>query len=246
VKAGSLTGGINGNPSQAVDLQAGVEVTTSSAYNNASATNLDWESLSAEWHYSDWASHSSHAEIWCDPYTAASWDTEYDTFGFGVNWEGTCTGTKESVKADGSEASSATPPSLPSLPVSSTATTATALNTIGTLTTAQLRTKAIAISTLLGESTPTIEAAEGTRAATVAAATPAFWFSETTAQQDWLNGATDAVVLHGNFSVPGTSIDGTTLSLVLDAKTGAVTAFDLATASQQQPDLAQLGTVKQL
>ncbi len=67
VHSGTFTGGINGQPSYALALEAGVETTTTSAYNYASATNLDWEDLQGGWHYSDWASGTGHAEIYLQP-----------------------------------------------------------------------------------------------------------------------------------------------------------------------------------
>jgi hypothetical protein len=50
VKAGPLTGGVNGNPSQATSITTGVETTTASALNSAGARNLDWEDLKGKWH----------------------------------------------------------------------------------------------------------------------------------------------------------------------------------------------------
>ncbi len=238
VKAGSFTGGINGNASVASALEAGVETTTGSAHNVASATNLDWEDLSGAWHYSNWASGSGHAEIICIAPATATWDVLYDTFGFGVNWNSRCTGESLALPDSGpSEASAVGSPGALALTSGSSP-----------LTLDQVRTEAESIAAQAGDGSPTGgEVVEAARSAAVASATPAFSLSEAGAQREWAGGMTDAVVLHGEFTLPaadipgprgmsGTAVTGTTLGLVLDAHSGAVTAFDLVGESGRQPD----------
>jgi hypothetical protein len=123
------------------------------------------------------------------------------------------------------------------------------------MTMAEVKSRVTAISASVGEPAPSsIEVAKASRARAVGAATPAFWFSETPEQQEWLGGSTYAVVLHGHFEAAAVSPNEresqakpyTTLSLVLDAKTGAVTTFNLSNSGQQQPALDELGAVSAL
>jgi hypothetical protein len=248
VKAGTLTGGINGNSSNATTLQAGVETTTETAHNIASATNLDWQDLQNHWHYSNWASRSSHAFIWCESPATATWDVKYDTFGYGVNWNTSCAASGNALVNPKEGGSSSVVPKQSSVGVAPT----------GKLTSERLKTEVDDIATSAGESSPSkVEVTSGPRADSVASATPAFSLADTPEQHEWLSGTTYAVVLHGHFTfpsalVPGGAVHaiptptGTTLSLVIDASTGAVTSFDLTEASQQQPNLAAIGAVKSL
>jgi len=75
-------------------------------------------------------------------------------------------------------------------------------------------------------------------------------------RKEWLNESTYAVVLHGHFesaAAGGAPPEDeshtkpyTTLSLVLDAKTGEVSAFALTEPSQHQPEISALGDVSTL
>jgi hypothetical protein len=90
----------------------------------------------------------------------------------------------------------------------------------------------------------------------MAAVTPGSSFVETGERKEWLNESTYAVVLHGHFesaAAGGAQPEGeshakpyTTLSLVLDAKTGEVSAFGLTEPSQHQPEISALGDVSTL
>jgi hypothetical protein len=248
VKAGTLTGGVNGNPASATSITAGVETTSASALNSAGARNLDWEDLKEKWHFSNWSSGSGHAEITCNSPAEAVWDTRYAVFSFGVNIGIGCTRGADALA----------PPTIsPSLrPAGADAAAITPnFSATSTMTTAELRSRVLAISASLGDAAPSsIEMVQGSRASTVAAATPSVWFSETPEQQQWLAGLTFGVVVHGSFesvgSAPGQSPSQakpyTTLGLVVDARTGAVTTFNLSEPDQQQPALGGVGHVSTL
>jgi len=242
-----------GQPSQATSITAGVETTTSNALNSAGARDLGWEDLQGKWHYNDWSSGSGHALLHCNYPARVAWISAYTTFGYGVNIEWPCT-TEDDIAT--TEPGVHTPPGLSSPPASTPAaailpdTTATSQMTMP-----ELKARATAIAASVGEPGPSsIEVAQGPRAQAVAAVTPGFSFNETSATKEWLSGATYALVLHGHFEAAaaqgGVPADGeqhakpyTTLSLVLDARTGAVTTFELTNASDQQPVIGQLGQV---
>ncbi len=262
VKSKNWTADIYGQPSYGTSLIVGVETTTNYALNSAGAQNLDWEDLQGKWHYSDWASGSGHAKTECQSPAKASWITKYTTFGYGVNIEFPCTTEPDALMSEPStgepEPSTHKPPALRSPTVSSaSAATSPNLNATGPMSMAELKTRVTALATTVGEPDPSsIEVAKAPRAQAIAAVTPAISFGETGKQKEWLSESTYAVVLHGHFeptAVPGggrpkgePTKPYTTLSLVLDAKTGAVSTFDLTKASQQQPVISELGDVSSL
>ena len=255
VRSGPFTGGANGQASWAPILNVGVETTTSSALNSAGAQNLDWEDLQGKWHYSDWSSGSGHAESECDPPARASWITKYTTFGYGVNIEFPCTNEHDAIASAPSagEPRPNTPPGLGSPPVSSAASAMSPdMAATSELSMSELKTRATAAAASVGEPNPSIEMVKATRARATAVITPEFsWSGETAKEREWLSGSTYAVVLHGHFAAASAAANPqekpyTALSLVIDAKTGAVSSFELFNASQQQPALDELGAVSAL
>jgi hypothetical protein len=262
VKSANWTTDIYGQPPEATSITTGVETTTNSALNSAGAQNLDWEDLQGKWHYSDWASGSSHAKARCNSPAKASWITKYTTFGYGVNIEFPCTTESDALMGEPStgesEPSTHTPPALGSPTVSSAIVAMSPnLNATSPMSMSELKTRVTALAATVGEPDPSsIEVAKAPRAQAIAAVTPAISFGETGEQKEWLSEPTYAVVLHGHFestaALGGAQPEGeptkpyTTLSLVLDAKTGAVSTFDLTKASQRQPAIAELGAVSAL
>jgi hypothetical protein len=259
VKSGPLVGGVNGQPSWSPDIQVGAETTTASAIQSAGATNLDWEDLQGNWHYSNWSSSNGHARIVCYPPAAAIWDVAYWRVSYGVNENIPCGG--ESLVANApapainGRAAAPMPElrpmalSVPNISPNLTATSEMAMP--------ELKARVLAIAASVGDSNPSsIEVVKASRARAVAAVTPGLWLSETPEQQEWLKGSAYAVVVHGNFEAAGgsgatpenepPSKPYVTLSIVIDARTGAVSTFELSDASQRQPALTGLGAVSAL
>jgi hypothetical protein len=250
-----------GQPSSAPILKAGVEVTTTEAINSAGARDLDWEDLQGKWHYSDWASGSSHALLNCDYPARTAWISAYTTFGYGVNIEWPCDSEDAMVSPPTSaeeSSSSGHSPGLKPMPALSPLATLPNSSATGTVSVSELKTRATALAANLGEPDPSsIEVAKAPRAQAIAAVTPGMSFDETGKQKEWLGGSTYAVVLHGHFesaeAPSGKRQEGevpsrpyTTLSVVIDAKTGEVNTFNLTEANQQQPAISQLGDVSTL
>jgi hypothetical protein len=244
VQAGSLTGGVNGNPANATGLQIGVESTTNNAKNEAEAINLDWEGAQEKWHYSEWKSGTSHAVTWCESPAASEWGvTKYDQLWFGENW----------FKCEGTEALAL------SLPVRSAPQTPASAPTVShPVNLEEVTAKASNIAASAGDATPeSVEIARGVQGTAIEAATPAFSIADTSAQNEWLNDEAFAVVLKGHFTLfttllpdnprePQSTPSGTTLSLVVDAKTDAVSAFNLSGSGQTQPDISAVGPVARI
>lgn len=258
VKSKNWSADVHGQPSYAASITAGVETTTSDALDSAGASGLNWEGLKGVWHTGDWSDGNSHAGLTCDSPAKVAWITKYDTFGYGVNIEFPCDNEGElaalaPLATEEPERRTHIPPTLRSLPASSTGAAAMP-NTSSTspMSMPELKTHVTALAANLGEPDPSsIEVATASRGQAMAAVTPGLSFSETGEQKDWLSESTYAVVLHGNFESAATPSSArsesrsqpkpyTTLSLVLDAKTGAVTAFELTKPSQQQPAISSL------
>lgn len=244
---GYVTGGANELESYGVKLETGVEVSTEKAHMEGWAGNLDWEDLSEKWHYSDWASGSSTAHILCQPPAKANWTTLYNNFQIGVNKAGEeCTGeTLDAAQTIGGEASSTTvTPAAQPLPKSST----------GALTMEGVKAVAMEVAAIAGDASPTrIEAAQAPRASALAAVSRVSSVDDEPDLNEWLSGPTYAIVMRGHFTLgtnsfleaahTGSEATGEALSLVIDADTGVISAFDLSAESNAQPSLATLGTV---
>jgi hypothetical protein len=250
-----------GQPSWAPILKAGVEVTTTEAINSAGARDLDWEDLQGKWHYSDWASGSGHAGLSCNYPARVAWISAYATFGYGVNIEWPCDNdAMVSPPASLEEPSSiGRSPGFKPMPASSALATLPHSSAASTISTSELKTRAVALAANLGEPDPSsIEVAKAPRGQAIAAVTPGISFIETGEQKEWLSGSTYAVVIHGHFESAATPPSAertegqvspkpfTTLSVVIDAKTGEVSTFNLTEANQQQPAISQLGDVSTL
>ncbi len=252
---------VYGQPSSVHVLKAGVEVTTTEAINSAGARDLDWEDLQGKWHYNDWASGSGHAILECNYPARVAWISPYTTFGYGVNIEWPCDNGDALVSSPASTegpSSSDQSPGFKPMPASSVLATLPNLSATGTMSMSELKTRITALAANLGEPDPSsIEVAKAPRAQAIAAVTPGISFDETGSQKEWLSGSTYAVVLHGHFESAadpsGKRPEGdvpskpyTTLSAVIDAKTGEVSTFNLTDTNQQQPAISQLGDVSTL
>jgi hypothetical protein len=246
---------VSGQESYAPIIKAGVEVTTSSALNSGGATTLEWEDLQGKWH-SGWSSGSGNAALSCVAPAKVAWIKKYITLGYGIGIEWPCDNEDAMVSPPNAEASSSGgySPALKPMPASSPLATMPNLSTTSTVSTSELKTRVTAIAANLGEPDPTIEVAKAPRAEAMAAVTPGISFDETGNQKEWLNGSTYAVVLHGHFeSAEAPSRKQTqgekpytTLSVVIDAKTGEVSSFNLTEPDRKQPAISQLRDVNTL
>lgn len=151
-----------------------------------------------------------------------------------------------------------TPPALRAVVSSAIAAMSPNLSATAPMSMAELKTRVTALAASSGEDPEisSIEVAQAPRGQAIGAVTPASSFVETGERKDWLSESTYAVVLHGHFESAAASSAQpedeshakpyTTLSLVLDAKTGEVSAFELTEPSQHQPEISALGDVSAL
>lgn len=255
---------VAGQPSQATILTAGVETTTSDALNSAGASHLDWEDLQGKWHDNDWSSGTGHADSSCDAPAVAAWITKYTTFGYGVNIDYPCDTEDDALVSSPSGAGEPTtgthtPPALRAVVSSAAAAMSPNLSATAPMSMAELKTRVTALAASSGEDPEisSIEVAQAPRRQAMAAVTPGSSFVETGERKEWLSESTYAVVLHGHFesaaAPSGVQSEGepqpkpyTTLSFVLDARTGEVSAFALTEPSQHQPEISELGDVSAL
>lgn len=247
--SGYVTGGANGIGSYGVKLETGVESSSTKSEMEGSAGDLDWKSLSEEWHFNDWASGSSTAHILCQLPATASWTEPYNSFQFGVNRAGEqCTGEILNDSVPAGETSSAAAAQDQEAPPRTAA---------GTLTTEGIKTLAVKAAAIAGDASPSsIEVAQAPRRSALALIVRGASIDDEPDISEWLGGSTFAIEMHGHFALgtggsfeaahPGAEVHGETLGLVVDADTGTLSAFDLAAEGSTLPSLATLGSVDAL